>query len=101
MPSDVEPVTASTGASEVTSASTLDEALARAAAAESLLVATDFDGVLAPFDVDPMAVRPAAGGMESLRALAALPATTVAICPDVISRRSAPWPPSARTSRSC
>lgn len=63
----------------MTSASTLDEALGRAAAAESLLVATDFDGVLAPFDVDPMAVRPAAGGMESLRALAALPATTVAI----------------------
>ena len=63
----------------MTSASTLDEALQRAAAADSLLVATDFDGVLAPFDVDPMAVRPAAGGMESLRALAALPATTVAI----------------------
>jgi trehalose 6-phosphate phosphatase len=63
----------------VTTESTLDAALRRAAAAESLLVATDFDGVLAPFDVDPMAVRPAPGGMESLRALAALPATTVAI----------------------
>ena len=63
----------------MTSANTLDEALGRAAAAKSLLVATDFDGVLAPFDVDPMAVRPAPGAMESLRALAALPATTVAI----------------------
>ena len=56
-----------------------DEALRRAAASKSLLLATDFDGVLAPFDIDPMAVRPAAGGMEALGALAALPATTVAI----------------------
>jgi trehalose 6-phosphate phosphatase len=63
----------------MSAAQTLDEALERAAGAESLLVATDFDGVLAPFDVDPMAVRAAPGGLESLRALAALPDTHIAL----------------------
>lgn len=57
----------------------LQEALHRAATAPGLLVATDFDGVLAPFDVDPMAVRAAPGGLEALRALAGLPTTTVAV----------------------
>ncbi|GAA6527406.1 trehalose-phosphatase [Intrasporangium sp. DVR] len=58
---------------------TLHDALDVAASAPGLLVATDFDGVLAPFDVDPMAVRATPGGLEALRALAALPATTVAL----------------------
>lgn len=57
----------------------LRQALVAAGSADGLLVATDFDGVLAPFDVDPMAVRPVAGGLEALRELAAHPATTVAL----------------------
>lgn len=59
--------------------SPLDDSLGRVAVADSLLVATDFDGVLAPFDIDPMAVRPAPGGLEALRRLASLPRTTVAV----------------------
>lgn len=59
--------------------SSLDDALKRAAAADGLLVATDFDGVLAPFHIDPMAVRPTPGGLEALRQLASLPGTHVAV----------------------
>ena len=36
------------------------------ARAPRLLVATDFDGVLAPFVLDPMDARPQAGTVESL-----------------------------------
>ena len=63
----------------MTPPTTLQAALDGAAAASGLLVATDFDGVLAPLDVDPMAVRAAPGGLEALRALAGLPTTTVAV----------------------
>jgi trehalose-phosphatase len=55
------------------------EVLERAAAASSLLVATDFDGVLAPFESDPMAVAPLPGTVDTLRALAALPQVHVAV----------------------
>ncbi|MCH8612003.1 trehalose-phosphatase [Arsenicicoccus dermatophilus] len=48
------------------------------AAAESLLVATDFDGVLAPLVDDPMSSRPLPGTVEALRALSRMPGTTVA-----------------------
>lgn len=54
-------------------------ALETAARIDSLLVATDFDGVIAPFDPDPMAVRPTEGVMQSLRELAQLPGTHVAL----------------------
>jgi len=57
----------------------LDPALEAAASASSLLVATDFDGVLAPFDKDPMAVRPRPGGVEALRSLAELTGVHVAV----------------------
>lgn len=57
----------------------LGRALAAAAAARPLLVATDFDGVLAPFEIDPMAVRPTAGVMTDLQALSELPGVAVAI----------------------
>ncbi len=50
--------------------SQLADALRIAARAESLLVATDFDGVIAPLQPDPSAVRPTDGVMETLRALA-------------------------------
>lgn len=57
----------------------LDPALEAGASASSLLVATDFDGVLAPFDEDPMAVRPLPGGIEVLRSLVELPGVHVAV----------------------
>lgn len=58
---------------------TLAAALEAAADTQSLLVATDFDGVLAPFERDPMAVRPLPGSIDLLRALAALPRVEVAV----------------------
>lgn len=62
---------------------TLDPALVDAlgafAAHPRVLVATDFDGALAPLVLDPMDSRPVEGGMESLAALADLPGTTVAL----------------------
>jgi trehalose 6-phosphate phosphatase len=49
------------------------------AQATSLLVASDFDGVLAPLVLDPSASRPVDGSVDSLRALAAAPATYAAV----------------------
>ncbi|WP_281965394.1 trehalose-phosphatase [Serinicoccus marinus] len=57
----------------------LDRALGDFAAHERVLVATDFDGVLAPLVLDPMDSRPVEGGMPALAALADLPGTTVAL----------------------
>lgn len=57
----------------------LTTALAAVAAAPRLLVATDFDGVLAPFVVDPMDSRAQPGTLEALTALAAAPATWSAV----------------------
>ena len=57
----------------------LTAALDGAAAAGRLLVATDFDGVVAPLQRDPLAVRPTEGVMDDLRSLAALPGVTVAL----------------------
>lgn len=59
--------------------SLLTSALAEAAGAGSLLVASDFDGVLAPIVLDPSASRPLPGTVESLTALAALPGTYAAV----------------------
>lgn len=53
--------------------------LRAAATRERALLATDFDGVLAPIGQDPAAVRPLPGGVETLRAAAALPDTCVAV----------------------
>jgi trehalose 6-phosphate phosphatase len=53
--------------------------LERAAGATTLLVATDFDGVLAPFQSDPMDVAPVPGTVDTLRALASLPGVHVAV----------------------
>lgn len=57
----------------------LDAALTRAAAADVLLVASDFDGVLAPFVLDPLDARAQDGTVEDLAALAALPRTYAAV----------------------
>ena len=57
----------------------LRAALEKAAVAPTLLVASDFDGALAEFTVDPDASSPAPGAMEALRGLAALPDTYVAV----------------------
>lgn len=53
--------------------------LERVAGARRLLVASDFDGVLAPFVMDPMDARAQEGTTETLRALAALPRTWSAV----------------------
>lgn len=44
-----------------------------------VLVASDFDGVLAPLVLDPMSSRPQPGTVEALRALAELPEVDVAV----------------------
>jgi trehalose 6-phosphate phosphatase len=49
------------------------------AARRVVLVATDFDGVLAPLVLDPMQSRALDGTVESLEALAALPHTHAAV----------------------
>lgn len=57
----------------------LQEAIAELAQAPRLLVASDFDGVLAPFVLDPMAARPQTGTVESLSELASAPGTWTAV----------------------
>ena len=57
----------------------LVQALDRAAATERLLVASDFDGTLAPIVSNPADARPLSGAADALRALAGLPSTTVAL----------------------
>ena len=54
-------------------------ALTQVAGRERVLVATDFDGVLAPLVLDPMASRPQEGTIDALRALATRPGVTVAV----------------------
>lgn len=46
---------------------------------DRVLVATDFDGVMAPLVLDPSTSRPLPGTVEDLRALAALPDTYAAV----------------------
>ena len=53
--------------------------LEAAARRERVILATDFDGCLAPFVEDPMTARPAPGTMATLRAAAELPGVTVAL----------------------
>jgi trehalose 6-phosphate phosphatase len=57
----------------------LDEALDRLAAAPRLLVALDFDGVLAPIVDVPSQARPLPEAASALGVLATLPGTTVAL----------------------
>ena len=57
----------------------LAQALRRAATAERLLVACDYDGTLAPIVLDPTAAQPAPGAVDAVRALNALPRTHVAL----------------------
>lgn len=57
----------------------LDAAVRSFAAVPQVLVATDFDGTLAPLVTDPSTARAAEGGMAALRAAAALPGVTVAL----------------------
>jgi trehalose 6-phosphate phosphatase len=54
-------------------------AVAAFAARPRVLVAVDFDGTLAPFVTDPLAARALPGGLESLRAAAALDGVTAAL----------------------
>jgi trehalose 6-phosphate phosphatase len=57
----------------------LRTALTELARVPTLLVALDFDGVLAPIVQDPSSSRPLPGSAAAVRALAELPATTVAM----------------------
>lgn len=57
----------------------LEAALERAAGADRLLVASDFDGTLAPFVLDPMEARALAGTLDDLIALAGMERTDAAI----------------------
>lgn len=57
----------------------VSDAIAAVAARSRLLVATDFDGVLAPFVLDPMDARPQAGTIETIATLTAAPETWTAV----------------------
>jgi trehalose-phosphatase len=57
----------------------LVEALEEVAAVKRLLLATDYDGVLARFAADPMRATPEPGTIDTLRALADLPGLHVAV----------------------
>jgi trehalose 6-phosphate phosphatase len=57
----------------------LEKALDEAAASPRLLVASDFDGTLAPIVADPADARPLPHAAEALIALAGLPSTDVAL----------------------
>jgi trehalose 6-phosphate phosphatase len=57
----------------------LDAALTGLARVPTLLVALDFDGVLAPIVQDPATSRPLPGSAAAVRALTELPGTTVAM----------------------
>jgi trehalose 6-phosphate phosphatase len=57
----------------------LAQALRALAGRDRILVATDFDGVLAPLVEDPSTSRPVAGSMRMLREFAAMPSVFVAI----------------------
>jgi len=57
----------------------LEEAIARLARVPNLLVALDFDGVLAPIVNVPSDARPLPGSAAATRSLAGLPDTTVAL----------------------
>ncbi len=57
----------------------LQRALADIARVERLLVASDFDGTIAPIVANPADARPIPAAAEALGALAALPATTAAL----------------------
>jgi trehalose 6-phosphate phosphatase len=59
--------------------SALDDAVHRLAATPRLLVALDFDGVLAPIVPVPGNARPLPAAVAAIRALAALPDTTVTL----------------------
>jgi len=54
-------------------------ALTRLAARPQLLLALDFDGVLAPFVLDPLDARPLPAAGDALHALAATPGTRIAL----------------------
>jgi len=56
----------------------LDDALAKVAASDRLLVALDFDGTLAPLEDEPMNARALPDAAAAVAALAALPNTPVA-----------------------
>ena len=58
---------------------TLERALAKLAKVPTLLVALDFDGVLAPIVQDPSTSRPLPGSAAAVRGLADLPDTAVAM----------------------
>lgn len=57
----------------------LRELVERVAALPTVVLASDFDGTLAPFVTDPMQARPYAGAVPTLRAALELPGVTVAL----------------------
>jgi trehalose-phosphatase len=70
--------------------------LQRAARVPNLLVATDYDGTLAPIVVDPLAALPLPGAIEALESLVVMPRTGVAVVTGrsrVSLQRVCPIPP--------
>lgn len=57
----------------------LTNALTRIAQAPRVVFASDFDGTLAPFVLDPMSARPIAGAIEQLREASTMPGVSAAL----------------------
>lgn len=57
----------------------LTSALTTIAAAPRVVFASDFDGTLAPFVIDPMSARPIAGAIEQLRKASSMPGVSAAL----------------------
>lgn len=57
----------------------MEEVMRRAKDADSLLVCSDYDGVLSKLQIDPMSARPLPGGIEALQNLALSEASAAAI----------------------
>jgi trehalose 6-phosphate phosphatase len=74
-----EPTAGPTAGPTAELAAELTAAIDEFVSAPTVLVASDFDGVLAPLVLDPMASRPLPGTVESLRGLAALSSTYAAV----------------------
>jgi len=66
-------------AQPVLSGDELDHAIEAAAKSPVLLVATDYDGTLAPIVEDPAEAKPLRESLIALRALAAMPGTSAAV----------------------
>lgn len=79
MPTNTEATEATTHTDDIAVSAELEQALLALACKPMLLVASDYDGTIAPIVSDPSQARPSREAMVALRTLAELPHTAVAL----------------------